>query len=64
MNKSILATLVFTIFTALSAQASDIDNVMRSGLKYPVVVGVLLCIFIGIGLFLILLERRVSKLEK
>jgi uncharacterized membrane protein len=64
MNKSFIATILLTALVTISAKASGMDDVMRSGLKYPIVVGVLLCIFIGIAIFLILLERRISKLEK
>ena len=64
MNKSTLIAAVFTALFSFSAQASGADDLKRSGLKYPVVVGVLLCIFGGIAVFMIMLERRISKLEK
>ena len=62
--KSILITSFLTFFTAISgfSQSGDSDF-LRSVGKIYVVVGVILAIFIGIILFLIFLDRRLTKLE-
>ena len=44
--------------------AQSLDNTMRSNGKIYVVVAVLVAIFIGIILYLIRLDRKISKLEK
>lgn len=55
-------TLAFS--TSALAQNAASDDVLRQTGKLYVAVGVLLIIFIGILLFLLLLERKISKLEK
>lgn len=57
---SILSLL--TLFSALHAQTGDTDF-MRSTGKIYVVVAVILAIFAGIVLFLIYLDRKLTKLE-
>jgi CcmD family protein len=57
------------LFTALhsfaqSAGAPTMDTALQKNGKIYVVVAVLVIIFIGIVLFLLRLERRISKLEK
>ena len=61
MNKLFL--LFIMLMTMNFSFAASADDYMRSGLKSPVVVAVLLCIFIGIALFLVLLEKRIRKIE-
>jgi CcmD family protein len=57
---SILSLL--TLVSALHAQTGDADF-MRSTGKIYVVVAVILAIFAGIVLFLIYLDRKLTKLE-
>jgi CcmD family protein len=66
MNKTRFALLVafssLATTSTLSAQSNDVDF-MRSTGKIYVVVAVILAIFIGIVLFLIYLDRKLTKLE-
>jgi hypothetical protein len=66
MRKIILFLSVF--FTSLSVMAQDnsveMADTMRSNGKIYVVVAVILTIFAGIILYLIRLDRKISKLEK
>lgn len=57
---SILVLLTF--FSALQAQTGDTDF-MRSTGKIYVVVAVILAIFAGLVVFLIYLDRKLTKLE-
>jgi hypothetical protein len=49
---------------ALPTWANGLDTWMRSVQKFPVVIGVLFIIFIGIAAFLMTIERRLKALEK
>jgi CcmD family protein len=62
----LLSLLLFVCNTLLFAQDSNpgIANEMRSNGKIYVVVAVLTAIFIGIVLYLIRLDRKLSKLER
>lgn len=65
MNKtriSLLVAFLSTITVSLSAQSNDVDF-MRSTGKIYVVVAVIVAIFIGIVLFLLYLDRKLTKLE-
>jgi CcmD family protein len=57
---------VFALFTQVSLAQSDVEmaDVMRSNGKIYVVVAVLVIIFIGLVVYLVSLDRKVSKLEK
>jgi len=48
----------------LSAQAVEMADTMRSEGKIYVVVAILLLIFAGLITYLILLDRKISKIEK
>ncbi len=48
---------------SLFAQTAH-DAFMRSNGKIYVVIGVLISIFIGLVLFMVIMERRLKKLEK
>ena len=63
--KKISGLLVLMIFTiALSAQGVSMADTMRSEGKINVVIAVMLTILLGIVLYLIRLESKISKLEK
>lgn len=71
MNTNLrMKTLFFFIFTVLTffiAHAQDnieMADAMRSSGKIYVVVAVLVLIFSGIILFLLMTERRISRIEK
>ncbi len=49
--------------TSLLAQGVDMAETMRSEGKIYVVVGVIAIIFIGLVVYLISLDRRISKME-
>lgn len=60
---SILTTLLFLLTSnSLLAQGSSPDF-MRSMGKMYVVVAVILAIFVGIVLFLVFLDRRLTRIE-
>jgi hypothetical protein len=61
---SILLILLILIATIAQAQQTDMADNMRSNGKIYVVVLVLATIFAGIILYLIRLDRKISKLEK
>lgn len=64
MKRSILTLLLCFLFPALSLMAqTENPDFMRSTGKIYVVVAVILAMFIGIVLFLIFLERRLTNLE-
>jgi CcmD family protein len=66
--KSILAFLVSLLISAnnIFAQSGDVEmaDAMRSDGKIFVVVGVIAIVFSGIVLYLISIDRKVSRLEK
>ena len=65
MKKLLITTITFLIsgmFLSLQAQAENQDF-MRSIGKIYVVVAVIIAIFLGIILFLVYLERKLTKLE-
>ena len=62
IKRFFLSLLLLTSNYVLLAQS--LDNKMRSNGKIYVVVAVLVAIFIGIILYLIRLDRKISKLEK
>ena len=69
MIKKILYSLllVFASFVALSQDSTgnaQMANVMRSNGKIYVVVAVILTIFFGIIIYLIRLDRKLTRLEK
>jgi hypothetical protein len=49
---------------AMPSWANGLDTWMRSVQKFPVVIGVLAIIFIGIAAFLLTIERRLKAIEK
>ncbi|ASZ11158.1 CcmD family protein [Chitinophaga pendula] len=65
-----LLTLVFTLCSLLvqaqqqNTETGPVNEMFRSNGKIYVVVAVLLIIFIGIIIYLVQLDRKISKLEK
>ncbi len=55
--------LALLLPTAVLAQGVDMAETMRSEGKIYVVVGVIAIIFIGLVVYLISLDRRISKME-
>lgn len=60
-----LITFLLSIFS-LMVKANEIEmaDVMRSNGKIYVVVGVLLAILLGLILYLVSIDRKLSRLEK
>ena len=54
--------IILTLFSTLQAQSGDTDF-MRSTGKIYVVVAVILAIFAGLVVFLIYLDRKLTRLE-
>ena len=63
--KKLIATFTF-IFLAFFANAQDVKmaDVMKENGKIYVVIAVMLTILAGLVLYLIRLDRKISKLEK
>ncbi len=65
MGKQALTTIFLLLITAASASAeTEMADTMRSNGKIYVVVVVLATIFAGIFAYLIMLDRKIGKLEK
>jgi CcmD family protein len=65
MAKNILTTILLILITATIASAqTEMADTMRSNGKIYVVVTVLATIFAGIFAYLVILDRKISKLEK
>lgn len=68
MKKTIQSTALLGAFLGssivVSAQDTEMADVMRSDGKIYVVVGVLLIILTGLLAYLILLDRKLRRLEK
>jgi len=64
--RSIFLLGLFIFLAPFSIFASDVEmaDVMRSNGKIYVVIGVLSIIFLGILIFLLLIERRLKALER
>ena len=65
-KKALLILFTFLSFTGLWAQDGTIRmaDTMRQNGKIYVVVAVVVTIFLGIVLYLVRLDRKISKLEK
>ena len=65
MGKNFLATIFLLLITATIASAeTEMADTMRSNGKIYVVVVVLATIFAGIFAYLVILDRKIGKLEK
>lgn len=61
--KTMWALMALLLPTSVLAQGVDMAETMRSEGKIYVVVGVIAIIFIGLVVYLISLDRRISKME-
>lgn len=61
-----LLTLILFALTSIGAKAQEVEmaDAMFENGKIYVVVGVLAIIFVGLIVYLIAIDRRVSKIEK
>ena len=63
--KKILSIALFTLLTLfVNAQDGTMDDIMKENGKIYVVIAVMLTILAGLVLYLIRLDRKISKLEK
>ena len=63
--KRLLQTLALMLLPFLTlASEVDMADTMRSNGKIFVVVGVIAIIFVGLVVYLVTLDRRLSKIEK
>lgn len=63
--KRVIAVFYFLLFTLLTnAQAVEMADTMKANGKIYVVIAVMLTILAGLVLYLIRLDRKISKLEK
>jgi len=61
---SLLLLLSLSIITNAQDKNNGTDNLMRSNGRIYVVVAVILVILIGLILYIVRLDRKISKLEK
>ena len=61
MFRSIITLLILVFPALLSAQ--DNTNIMYTNGKIYVVIAVIATIFVGLGLYLYALDRKISKIE-
>lgn len=65
MLRSILATILVLLLAVVTSQAqTEMADTMRSNGKIYVVVVVLATIFAGIFTYLVVLDRKISRMEK
>lgn len=64
INKTILLLIALSPSFGFAQDSIEMADLMRSNGKIYVVVGVLLVIFIGIASYILMLDKRISKLEK
>ncbi len=68
IRKTFLSTILFLVslfvFAQQGAQQVDMADTMRSNGKIYVVIAVILTILAGIIIYLVRLDRKLSKLEK
>lgn len=63
--KKLISILVFTFFALLvKAQQIEMADIMKDNGKIYVVIAVMLTILAGLVLYLVRLDRKISKLEK
>jgi K+-transporting ATPase A subunit len=63
MKKIIYLLLLMTLSLAANAQDAEMADVMRSNGKIYVVVGIILIVLVGLIAYLIMLDRKITKLE-
>jgi CcmD family protein len=64
MRKLIFLTAFIFLSMLVQAQDAEMADVMRSNGKIYVVIAVMVTILLGVVIYLIRLDRKISKLEK
>lgn len=60
----LLIALFFSLFATAQNEAEKAESVMRSSGRIYVVIAVMVTILLGLILYLIRIDRKISKLEK
>jgi CcmD family protein len=65
-KKPLISFLIILLSNVFQAQAQDVEmaDAMRANGKLYVVVAVMLIIFTGLAIYLFMIDRKVSRLEK
>ena len=63
MKKLLSITLFFLVSLAMNAQGTKMADLMKENGKIYVVIAVMLTILAGLILYLVRLDRKISKLE-
>jgi hypothetical protein len=64
MRKMFFLTVLFFLTIMAQAQQAEMADVMRNNGKIYVVIAVILTILMGVVIYLIRLDKKISKLEK
>lgn len=62
--KRLLASLIAVLFSSSVFAQTETETLFRQSGKIYVVVAIVSLIFLGIIIYLIMMDRRISKLEK
>ncbi len=63
INCLVIFLTLFTVTAAYAQQTVEMADTMRANGKIYVVVGIIIIILLGLILYLLLLDRKVKKLE-
>lgn len=63
MRKFLYLFLLMTISVFANAQDAEMADTMRSNGKIYVVVGIILIVLVGLITYLVLLDKKITKLE-
>ena len=63
MKKFLYLFLLMAISVAANAQDAEMADTMRSNGKIYVVVGIILIVLVGLITYLVLLDKKITKLE-
>lgn len=64
MKKTLIITTFFLFSLFVKAQGTPMSDLMKENGKIYVVIAVMLTILAGLVLYLVRLDRKISKLEK
>jgi len=62
--KKYIALVAMLLMVILANAKVDMADTMRSNGKIYVVVAVIICIFLGLAIYLYSLDKKISKIEK
>ncbi|WP_345951723.1 MULTISPECIES: CcmD family protein [unclassified Mucilaginibacter] len=64
MKKILCLLLLMAGFTSAFAQQPEMADAMRSSGKIYVVIATIAIVFVGLAIYLFVMDRRLSRLEK